>query len=614
MLFRGQDAAIRTDLILANKGWTRSIGLSSAENLTVTRGTESVWQGRLPLDATHKLQFSQTVSEVDGRLRITLDYTALHDLDAQGLYFRVNIPWPEFNGGTAEVGNRSVTLPTTLPANVNLLYNSATQLKALSPAGDLWWSAGFSRALNVNLQDKSTDAPKNFAFWIYLHSGSMAAGTQSSFTIELALDGVPDASSASLTVLPESSRYLFHGFGGNYCFQIESPVTAYTLEHINSRWARTEMTVIDWEPENENDSPYDTDYGRMIEHDQPGTRLRHEFELMRTLKDKGIPFVASVWRLPEWLLADRDSKGPTDQQRIIDPAMFDEVIESLTAYILYARDFYGIEPDLFSFNEPDLGIRILFTPEEHRDAVKRIGRHFESMGLRTRMLLGDTSHARGTHTYVLPAAEDPEALQYAAAISFHSWNGATPEQYQAWADLAERLQLPLLVAELGTDPSGWQGRAYDSYWYGIGELQLYQELLTHARPQGTMYWEFTADYSLVRIVGDELQPTGRFWLTKQLANLTPPMSTALEAASDHPKVMLTAFRAGDIHTIHIANLSSARNATITGLPAGVESWRAVLTTEDAGFVELDPLTAQDGGLGLSLPARSLLTLTNLPQL
>lgn len=610
MLYRGQDAAIRTDLILANKGWTKSIGLSSAENLTVTRGAESVWQGRLPLDATHKLQFRQAISQVDGRLRIALSYTALHDLDAQGLYFRVDIPWPEFNGGSAEVGNRSVKLPIALPANVNLLYNSATQLKALSPAGDLWWSANFSRAFNVNLQDKSTDAPKNFAFWIYLQQGAISAGTQSSFTIDLALDGIPDTSSAGLSIQPDSNRYLFHGFGGNYAFQIESPVTAYTLEHINSRWARTEMTLIDWEPENENESPYDTDYGRMIANDKPGTRLRREFELMRTLKDKGIPFVASVWRLPEWLLADRDVKGPDDRQRKIDPALFDEVIESITAYILYARDYYGVEPDLFSFNEPDLGIRILLTPEEHRDAVKRIGRHFESMGLRTRLLLGDTSHARGTHTYVLPAAEDPEALQYAAAISFHSWNGATPEQYQAWAELAERLQLPLLVAELGTDPSGWQGRAYDSYWYGIGELQLYQEILTYARPQATIYWEFTADYSLVRINGEEIQPTGRFWLTKQLANLTPPMSTALEAASSHPKVMLTAFRAGPIHTIHIANLSAARNATITGLPTAVESWRAVLTTEDAGLVELDPKTAQDGGLSLSLPARSLLTLTN----
>lgn len=613
MLYRGQDAHIRTDLVLPSKGWAKTVGLSSAEALTVTRGDESVFQGRLALDSTQKLQFTQRVSEIDGKVRISIAYNALAELAAEGLYFRVNIPWTEFNSGTAEIGGRTVTLPSELPASVNLLYNaSASEIRAMSPTGDLWWSANLSAALPVNLQDKSTESPKSFTYWIYLHRGTLPSGTHGSFTIDLAIDGIPDTTSASLSIEPESSRYLFHGFGGNYAFQIESPVTAYTLEHIQSRWARTEITLVDWEPENENSSTADTDYGRFIENDKPGTRLRHEFELMRTLKQKGIPFVASVWRLPEWMLADRATKGPNDRQRIIDPAMFDELIESLTAYILYARDFYGVEPDLFSFNEPDLGIRILLTPEEHRDAVRRIGSHFASMGLSTKMLLGDTSHARGTHAYVLPAANDPEALQYAGAIAFHSWNGASPEQYQAWADLAERLGLPLLVAELGTDPSAWQGRAYDSYWYGINELQLYQDILTHARPQGTMYWEFTADYSLVRIEGTEIVPTGRFWLTKQLANLTPPMSTALAAASSHGKVNINAFRSGAVYTIHIANISAARDAVLTGLPVDVSTWRAVLTTEDAGFGELEPLAAADRSLSLQLPARSLLTLTNLP--
>ena len=66
---------------------------------------------------------------------------------------------------------------------------------------------------------------------------------------------------------------------------------------------------------NETSSTADTDYGRFIENDKPGSRLRHEFELMRTLKQKGIPFVASVWRLPEWMLADRGTKAPFDPGR-----------------------------------------------------------------------------------------------------------------------------------------------------------------------------------------------------------------------------------------------------------------------------------------------------------
>lgn len=613
MLYHGQDARVTTDLVLPSKGWTKTIGLSLAEGVNVTRGEEATWQGQLALDSSHKLQFRQAIAEMNGRIRISAACTALNELAAEGLYFRVNIPWQEFHGGTAEMGNRSVTLPVETPANSNLLHNgSAKQLRAMSPAGDLWWSAELSTALPVNLQDKSTEIPKRFTFWITIHRGTLPAGTQLSFSIDLAIDGIPDTSFASLFVEPASSRYLFHGFGGNYAFQIESPVTAYTLEHIQSRWARTEITLVDWEPENEYGTAAGTGYRKYSERDQPGTRIRREFELMRRLKDKGIPFVASVWRLPEWVLADRGAKGPNDLQRVIDPAMFDDLIESLTTYILYARDFYGVEPDLFSFNEPDLGIRILFTPEEHRDAVKRIGARFAAKGIRTKMLLGDTSHARGTHEYVLPAARDPEALQYAGAIAFHSWNGASPAQYQAWADLAERLTLPLLVTELGTDPSAWQGRAYDSYWYGIDELQLYQEILTHARPQGGIYWEFTADYSLIRLNGGEIEPTGRFWLTKQLANLTPPKSTALATGSSHDKVLITAFRAGSVYTIHIANISASRSAVLTGLPPKIATWRAVLTTEVAGYVEIESLAATAGGLSLSLPARSLLTLTNLP--
>jgi hypothetical protein len=224
------------------------------------------------------------------------------------------------------------------------------------------------------------------------------------------------------------------------------------------------------------------------------------------------------------------------------------------------------------------------------------------------MLLGDVSHPRGTHTYLRKAAVDPDAMKYVGAISFHSWNGATQAQYEAWAEMAEQLQLPLLVAELGTDPSAWRERNYDSYWYGLEELRLYQELLLYAKPQGTMYWEFTDDYSLVRMEGGEIVPTGRFWLTKHLTNLTPPASEAVTVSSDHPKVLVSAFRKGGDFTVHVANFSVRRNATLAGLPRAAGEWRAMLTTESEGYSELPPMTAADGRLSLELPARSLLTL------
>lgn len=597
MLYQGQDAAVRTDIVLPSPAWRSVHSLSSAENLSVTRGEVSTWRGSIPMDGARRLEFTQTVREAEGKVIFGVEYRAMDDLTAEGLFFRVNIPWLDFKGGTVNNGLRDVTLPESGPNNANLLYGETDRLDARAASGAVWWSARFSRAFGINLQDKSGESPKSFTFWVYVHRGNMAAGTAGSFDVELAIDGLPDTSSAWLSVDLSGPRFRFDGFGGNYCFQIESPVTAYTLEHLDSRWARTEISLIEW------DSP---------EPDRPGSRLRLEMELMRHLQDKGIPFVASVWRLPERFLADRGTKGPNDSRRRIDPLLWDELLESLGSYMLHARDNYGVEPDLFSFNEPDLGVRILFSDEEHRDAIRRIGAHFEALGLKTRMLLGDVSHPRGTHAYVLKAAEDPEAVRYAGAISFHSWGGAARQQYEAWAELAQRLQLPLLVAELGTDPSAWRGRSYDSYWYGMEEIRLYQELLLYAKPQGTMYWEFTADYSLVQVNGSEIVPTGRFWLTKQLTNLTPPGSEALAVASDHPKVLLSAFAKDGAYAVHVANLSAARNAAITGLPEEIGEWRAILTTEEEGYKELPAFTAASGGIALELPARSLLTLFHRP--
>jgi hypothetical protein len=597
MLYQGQDAAVRTDIVLPSPGWRSVYSLSSAENLAVTRGEVSTWRGTIPMNAASRLEFIQTVREAEGKVILGVGYRAMADLTAEGLFFRVSIPWLDFRGGTVHNGLRDVTLPNDGPNHANLLYGETDRLEARAASGAVWWNARFSRKFGINLQDKSGESPKSYTFWVYVHRGNMAAGSEGSFEVELSIDGVPDTSSAGLTVDLSGPRYRFDGFGGNYCFQIESPVTAYTLENLDSRWARTEISMIEW------DSP---------EPDRPGSRIRLEMELMQKLRQKGIPFVASIWRLPERFLADRGVKGPNDQQRKIDPQRWDELLESLGSYMLHAQDNYGVEPDLFSFNEPDLGIRILFSAEEHREAVRRIGAHFESLGLKTKMLLGDVSHPRGTHVYVLKAAEDPEAMQYAGAVSFHSWGGATRQQYEAWAELAERLQLPLLVAELGTDASGWRGRSYDSYWYGMEEIRLYQELLLYAKPRGTMYWEFTADYSLVRLDGSDIVPTGRFWLTKQLTNLTPPDSEALAVASDHPKVLLSAFGKDGAYTVHIANVSAARNAAVTGLPEEIAEWRAILTTEAEGFKELPPLASAAGGLSVELPARSLLTLFHRP--
>lgn len=264
-----------------------------------------------------------------------------------------------------------------------------------------------------------------------------------------------------------------------------------------------------------------------------------------------------------------------------------------------------MEPDYFSFNESDLGVDIGFTPEGHRDAIKRIGAYLASLGLKTKLLGGDTANPRDSHKFVLPTAADPAALQYVGALSVHSWNSGTPEQYRAWRDLAAWLHRPLIVGEAGTDPGSYRNRTFDSYAYGLGEMRQFQELLRELQPQALIYWQFTEDYGLVHVGPDrQIEPTGRFYLMQHFANLTPRKSSCLATASDQPDVLVSAFAKGGTLTVHILNLGAARTATIAGLPAG--RWRTVTTTETTAFAETAGGT--DAAGRLALPARSFTTL------
>ncbi|OHB72790.1 MAG: hypothetical protein A2V70_15405 [Planctomycetes bacterium RBG_13_63_9] len=71
-----------------------------------------------------------------------------------------------------------------------------------------------------------------------------------------------------------------------------------------------------------------------------------------------------------------------------------------------------------------------------------------SLGLATRMFLGDTGNARGIK-FIDVAVANPEAMKYVTAIPFHSWRGGKDQLLASWGEAARKLNLPLPVAEAG---------------------------------------------------------------------------------------------------------------------------------------------------------------------
>jgi len=339
--------------------------------------------------------------------------------------------------------------------------------------------------------------------------------------------------------------------------------------------------------------------------DAPTEAIRGDMETMRRFQQMGVPYVISIWWLPERFYTDAYEKPRASHFRLIAPEKWDDLLDLIGSYLLYAKREYGVEPDLFSFNEANIGIYVGLTPETHVQAIKRIGAHFQKLGLKTRMILGDATGPRDTHKFVLAGAADPEALKYVGAVAFHSWGGGTAEQYAAWGDVAEWLGLPLLVTELGVDAGAYHNRGYDSYHYGLEEAKMTQELLTYAHPQGTQLWQFTNDYGLAHVgEGGKVVPASRFWLVKHFTDLTPRHSEGLAVSSDQSAVLCTAFRKNGSYVVHVLNIGAARRAVVTGVPAGLK-WKRIETTEAAQFVDRGA-----AGLDVELPAHSLVTLVS----
>ena len=64
-------------------------------------------------------------------------------------------------------------------------------------------------------------------------------------------------------------------------------------------------------------------------------------------------------------------------------------------------------------------------------------------------------------------------------------------------------------------------------------------------------------------------------------------------------------------TLHIANLGAARDVAIYGIPGDVTQLRPIRTSETESYRPQMLVPVQDGVLRLSLPERSLVTLTNV---
>jgi hypothetical protein len=592
LLSDADDVELATNVVAVLPTGKRVSLMSHREGKEASRkGDDLEWSHAFELPDGSRGQLGIKSEEDATGLKYTATIHAENAFDIDGLELVLDLPRALLlKGALVPEGAASVALAATKAASPVLFRGDTTGLHWSDAASNVKIDLGFDHARTASVIDRWDERGRSYQVRMVIVKGPVASGTNASLPVTIRLANHPPAAPpAHVTVDATKSRFTFDGFGGDYCWDTKSPISLYTIENLKVGWARTEMKLLQWDKHR----------------DTPTEAIRGDMEMMRRFQQLGIPYVISIWWLPERIYTDAYEKPKAAHFRLIAPDKWDDLLDMIGSYLLYAKREYGTEPDFFSFNESNIGIYVGLTPETHVEAIKRIGAHLQKLGLKTRMLLGDATGPKDTHKFVLDGASDPEALKYVGAVAFHSWGGGTPEQYAAWGEVAEWLSLPLLVTELGVDAGAYHSRGYNSYHYGLREAKMTQELIMYAHPQGTQYWQFTNDYALARVGdGGKVTPTSRFFLVKHFTDLTPRHSEGLAVSSDQGKVLATAFRKDGKYVVHVLNNGAARDVTIGGVPAGL-TWKRIETTEAAPYVDRGAT-----GLELQLPPHSLTTLVS----
>lgn len=559
-----------------------------------------------------RIRFEQLVEDKDkGLAEVSLFVNADTTRKSVAAYLCFDLPLDTYEGGTVTVGKEQIWPAAGVNAGKvtdRPLPASGTSITIKGKNTHL--ELAFSKRIIAFARKEGNNVA---TIYIHLLGDNVKKGQSNKLTYTIKATGEIDHEPAEIVIDRHNPGRLFEGLGGN--FRLQNPnadpqVIDYCLNNLRVAWGRVEMPWRNWHPDENKDPLLEARAGRI------DPRVEAAMKMAQRLAAIGMPVIVSAWFPPEWAIdgdpATYANRGGVQAFRL-DPAKEARIYKSLTDYLVYLKQAYGVEAVMYSFNESDLGIDVLHTAQEHADFIKGLGAYMASQGLATRMLLGDNSDAT-TFDFILPAMNDKETHKYIGAVSFHSWRGCDDETLKKWGNAARELNVPLIVGEGSTDAAAWRyPQIFKESTFALYEINLYTRICAISQPLSILQWQLTSDYSILwgnGVFGSDgpLRPTQRFWNLKQLAE-TPEQSFALPFTCSKDGVNCAVF--GNVargkYTAHMVNNGASRTVTIKGLPS-VSKAKVYVTNSDAGMEEVKNVSVSQGAVSFEMPPMSFVSL------
>lgn len=557
-----------------------------------------------------------------GLATVHLELTADSNISMKGAFFSIELPDDEYSDAQInyidEVKSFTDTSFKTERRSFRERFNPVPK-KALGidiKTKKRKFEIKADKMTEIYLQKPNPFLGGNTRIYFAIISGNAVKGENVNANYTLKISGLIDNTPIELSLDASNPGRVFDGLGGNFRIQnpeLDPAVIDYCLKNLNVTWGRVELPWFNWQPDES------VDPLKAAESSNINPRVVSAMEMAQKLAKQNIPLIISAWFPPAWAVEGEISfreKPGEPRGNPLNPMKMRSIEKSIATYLIYLKEKYGVEPELFSFNESDLGINVRQTGKEHAQLIKTLGAYFASKGITTKMLLGDNSDAT-TYGFVEPALEDPATHQYIGAVSFHSWRGCDNWTLSIWADIAKELNVPLLVAEGSNDAAAWRyPEIFLEPSYALDEIDLYIRIYSICQAKSILQWQLTSDYSVLsggNIYGEKgpMKPTQRFFDLKQLG-LTPKGSFYLPVSYKAREISCAAF--GDIkdgiYSIHIVNNGAARKVTLAGLPENVKELNLYVTDQNRGMKKDKTIDVNNGTAEFKLDPACFTTLIN----
>lgn len=381
-----------------------------------------------------------------------------------------------------------------------------------------------------------------------------------------------------IQVYPEFLKQKIQSIGGNYC----------QANYTNNAWDKIgESTLTDFKPSHVR-MALPLEFRRLNYSEYKGSKIVEQptvislLESMKRMKSEfGVSnFTISVWRVADELVANPEKSS----QRRIKPEKYDELIDQIEAFLLTAKNKYGVEADYFSFNESDGGYQVIFSPEETIAFFKKAGERFRKAGLKTKFLWADTAQTLGTVEFATMIAADSTIWKYLGPLCFHSWwSERIPDsEFERIAGFAKAWNKPVWCSELGFDAMAWKINGMNESWdYALRFAKISHRMMKYAEVEVSMYWTWQDNYGIMSSDTKTKYPS--YYVTRHFTDFLNSGTQIISSITSDPEILsICGINKEGESVLQVINMKKEPvNIEITGIEKKLKN--SVITTQKANW-------------------------------